>query len=55
LLGVDVLVSVVSITAIHVERPLFAAAKDAGVKRVVPSDFIFAAEPGVLNVVDLVS
>jgi hypothetical protein len=53
--GVDILVSVVAAEAIESQRPLFAAAKDAGVQRVVPSEFATPAEPGVMNLMDLVS
>lgn len=48
--GVDVLISVVTAEAILAQKPLLAAAKEAGVKRVIPCDF---GTPGVRGVRDL--
>jgi hypothetical protein len=54
--GVDVIVSVVTATAdaLESQKPLFKAAKAAGVKRVVPSDFGTPAPKGVMLLNDMV-
>lgn len=54
--GVDVIVSVVTATtdALESQKPLFKAAKTAGVKRVVPSDFGTPAPNGVMLLNDMV-
>jgi hypothetical protein len=53
--GVDIIVSLVAAFALETQVPLFAAAKDAGVKRVVPSDFGPSYPPGRLYIGDRVS
>jgi hypothetical protein len=50
--SVDVLVSFVGLGGFESQKPLFKAAKDAGVGRVVPSDFGPACGPGVMHVQD---
>jgi hypothetical protein len=52
--GVDILVSVVAAHAIESQRPLFKAAKAAGVKRVVPSDFSTPTDEGIMSLHDRV-
>jgi hypothetical protein len=54
LAGVDVIVSVVGgpPDGFQAQRPLFAAAKAAGVKRIVPSDFATVCPPGVRDLQD---
>ncbi|PCH44150.1 NAD(P)-binding protein [Wolfiporia cocos MD-104 SS10] len=49
--GVDILISAANAMAILAQKPLFSAAKAAGVKHVVPCDF---ATPGKLEVRDCV-
>ncbi|KAI5885530.1 NAD(P)-binding protein [Schizophyllum commune H4-8] len=46
--GADILVSTVHAMMLDAQRPLFAAAKEAGVKRVVPDDFSSHAPPGAM-------
>ncbi|KAL1745574.1 hypothetical protein HDZ31DRAFT_36071 [Schizophyllum fasciatum] len=46
--GADVLISAISTFLLDAQRPLFAAAKEAGVRRVVPCDFATHAPPGVM-------
>lgn len=53
--GVNIIVSLISAFALETQVPLFAAAKDAGVERVVPSDFGPSYPPGRLHVGDRVS
>jgi hypothetical protein len=53
--GVDIIVSVVAAEALETQRPLFRAAKKAGVKRVVPSDFATPAPEGVMLLHDTFS
>ena len=55
LTGVDIVVSAIHVFALEAQRPLFAAAKEAGVKRVVPCDFGTHAPPGVMLIKDKVS
>ncbi|KAL1730828.1 hypothetical protein EV714DRAFT_210173 [Schizophyllum commune] len=52
LTGVDIVVSAIHVFALEAQRPLFAAAKEAGVKRVVPCDFGTHAPPGVMLIKD---
>lgn len=54
LLGVDFIVSVITALALETQRALFAAAKEAGVKRVIPSDFATVCPPGVRTLHDKV-
>lgn len=51
--GVDILISLVF--AMLDQKPLLLAAKNAGVGRVVPSDFGPTAPPGVMDMHDVVS
>ncbi|EMD38791.1 hypothetical protein CERSUDRAFT_133313 [Gelatoporia subvermispora B] len=50
LLGVDVLINSLDVQAIPLQKPLLQAAKEAGVKRVIPSDW---ASPGARGVSEL--
>ena len=54
LAGVDFIVSVVTATVLGLQRVLFEAAKEAGVKRVIPSDFATTCPPGVRDLHDQV-
>ena len=54
LAGVDYIVSGVASEVLEIQRPLFRAAKEAGVKRIIPSDFGTACPPGVRNLHDKV-
>lgn len=53
--GVDIVVSFIGAGAFESQKPLFKAAKDAGVGRVVPSDFGPACPPGIMRIQDIVS
>ncbi|GJJ05993.1 hypothetical protein Clacol_000180 [Clathrus columnatus] len=53
LIGVDVVVSAVSTSSMDGEKTLFQAAKNAGVQRVVPSDFGFMVPPGEILLSDM--
>ena len=53
--GADILVSTVHAMMLDAQRPLFAAAKEAGVKRVVPDDFSSHAPPGAMLLNDKAS
>lgn len=48
--GVDTLLSTITAEAIPAQKPIFKAAFDAGVKRIIPCDF---GTPGVKGVRDL--
>ncbi|KAI5885473.1 NAD(P)-binding protein [Schizophyllum commune H4-8] len=52
LAGTDVLIATVHAFVLDAQRPLFAAAKEAGVKRVVPDDFSAHTPPGVMLMAD---
>ncbi|KAI4518959.1 NAD(P)-binding protein [Schizophyllum commune Loenen D] len=52
LAGTDVLIATVHAYVLDAQRPLFAAAKKAGVKRVVPDDFSAHTPPGVMLMAD---
>ena len=54
LAGTDVLIATVHAYVLDAQRPLFAAAKEAGVKRVVPDDFSAHTPPGVMLMADKV-
>ncbi|KAL1745252.1 hypothetical protein HDZ31DRAFT_73709 [Schizophyllum fasciatum] len=53
LAGTDILISTIHALALEAQRPLFAAAKEAGVQRVVPDDFASHAPPGVMFMNDI--
>lgn len=53
--GVNIIVSFAGPAAFESQKALFKAAKEAGVGRVVPSDFGPACPPGVMRIQDLVS
>ena len=52
--GADIVVSALTAYLLDTQRPLFAAAKDAGVKRVVPCDWSSHAPPGAMLLQDMV-
>ncbi|KAL1699444.1 hypothetical protein EV121DRAFT_216208 [Schizophyllum commune] len=51
--GADIVVSALTAYLLDAQRPLFAAAKDAGVKRVVPCDWSSHAPPGAMLLQDM--
>ncbi|KAL1694006.1 hypothetical protein GGG16DRAFT_88029 [Schizophyllum commune] len=51
--GADIVVSALTAYLLDTQRPLFAAAKDAGVKRVVPCDWSSHAPPGAMLLQDM--
>ncbi|KAL1672885.1 hypothetical protein EV122DRAFT_223816 [Schizophyllum commune] len=51
--GTDILVSAITAYLLETQRPLFAAAKEAGVKRVVPCDWSSHAPPGGMLLQDM--
>ena len=53
--GVDVLISAVNASAVPLQREIFRAAKEMGVKRVVPCDFGTPGAKGVRSYHDIVS
>ena len=53
--GVDVLISAVYATVVPLQRDIFRAAKEMGVKRVVPCDFGTPGAKGVRSYHDIVS
>ena len=53
--GVDVLISAVYATVVPLQRDIFRAAKEMGVKRVVPCDFGTPGAKGVRSYYDIVS
>ena len=53
--GVDILISAVYALVVPLQRDIFRAAKEAGVKRVVPCDFATPGAKGVRSYHDIVS
>lgn len=43
--GVDIVLSIVGVNALEEQKKVFQAAKNVGVKRVVPSDFTLVCPP----------
>ena len=53
--GVDVVISTIEWNQLDLQRKLVDAAKRAGVKRFVPSDFATACVPGIMKLHDEVN
>ena len=52
LLGVDIVISTIEWTQLHLQKPLIDAAKKAGVKRFIPCDWGTSCVRGVRKVYD---
>lgn len=50
--GVDVLISAVASEHLTAQKPLISAARDVGVKRVIPCDFAMPGAKGVQDMLD---